>query len=97
MRRLQNEKINQEKELELLRRQVQILEDSVKDTEKTLEKNAQKMLEKENELHELINEKVVKTSQIESLKASLTAALRERDSALTGKRVFIDDLPVMSY
>ena len=97
VRRLQNEKINQEKELELLKRQVQILEDSVKDTEKTLEKNAQKMLEKENELHELINEKVVKTSQIESLKASLTAALRERDSVLTGKRVFIDDLPVMSY
>ena len=87
VQQLQNVKISQEKELELLRQQVQILENGVQDTENTLAKNAQKMLEKEKELRELVNEKVVKTSQIESLEASLSVALRDRDSTLAGKLI----------
>lgn len=84
---LRNVKISQEKELDLLRQQIQFLESSVSDTEKTLEKNAQQMVDKEKELRELVNEKVVKASQIESLETSLSTTLRERDSTLAGKLI----------
>ena len=80
-------KNSQEKELDLLRQQIQFLESSVQDTEKTLEKNAQQMVDKEKELRELVNEKVVKASQIESLETSLGTTLGERDSTLAGKLI----------
>lgn len=82
---LTNAKNNQEKELDLYRQQIQLLESSVLDTEKTLERNAQQMEEKEKELQQLVNEKVVKTTEIESLEASIRTALRERDFNLAGK------------
>ena len=85
VQQLRNVKSSQEKELELLRRQIQEVERGVQDTERTLEKNAERMAEKEKELRELVNEKVMKTSQIESLEANLSNALHERDSTLAGK------------
>ena len=85
VQQLRNVKISQENELELLRKQIQEVESGVQDTERTLEKNAEVMAEKEKELRELVNEKVMKTSQIESLEASLSDALQDRDSTLAGK------------
>lgn len=84
---LTNVKNSQDKELDLLRQQIQLLESSVQDTERSLETNVQQMVMKEKELRELVNEKVVKTSQIESLESSLSMALRDRDSTLAGKRI----------
>ena len=85
VQKLRNVNNSQEKELDLLRQQTRLLESSVHDTEKTLEKNAQQMQEKEKELRQLVNEKVVKSTEIESLETSLSTALRERDSSLAGK------------
>lgn len=85
VQQLRNVKISQENELELLRKQIQEVESGVQDTERTLEKNAEVMAEKEKELRELVNEKVMKTSQFESLEASLSNALQDRDSTLAGK------------
>ena len=84
---LKNIKNSQEKELGILRQQIQFLESSVQDTTKTLEKNAIQMGEREKELRELVNEKVVKASEIESLETSLSTTLRERDSTLAGKLI----------
>ena len=83
-------KNSQEKELGILRQQIQFLESSVQDTAKTVEENAIQMGEKEKELRELVNEKVEKTSQIESLETSLSTTLRERDSTLAGKLINSD-------
>jgi len=87
VRDLRNVEHSQEKELDLLRKQIQFLESSVQDTEKTLEKNMQQMEDKEKELRDLVNEKVVKASQIDSLETSLGTTLQERDSTLAGKLI----------
>ncbi|KAJ7373748.1 hypothetical protein OS493_011357 [Desmophyllum pertusum] len=89
---LTNVKNSQDKELDLLRQQIQLLESSVQDTERSLETNVQQMVMKEKELRELVNEKVVKTSQIESLESSLSMALRDRDSTLAAKDDSIERL-----
>ena len=85
VQQLRNVKISQENELELLRKQIQEVESGVQDTERTLEKNAELMAEKEKQLRELVNEKVIKTSQIEGLEASLGHELQDRDSTLAGE------------
>lgn len=87
LRRVKN---SQEKELALLRQQIQFLESSVQDTAKTVEENAIQMGEKEKKLRELVNEKVEKASQIESPETSLSTTLRERDSTLAGKLINSD-------
>lgn len=82
---LRNVKNSQDKELELLRLQLQEVESGMLYTERSLERNAELMAEKEKELRELVNEKVTKTSEIESLEASLSNTLQDRDTTLAGK------------
>lgn len=95
VRDLRNVKHSQEKELDLLRKQIQFLESSVQDTEKILEKSVHQMEDKEKELRDLVNEKVVKASQLESLETSLGTTLQERDSTLAGK--LINNILMDSY
>ena len=85
MQKLRNVRDSQEKELELLRQQNQVVESSIQDTERALRKDLEMMEEKEKELKELMNEESTKASDMESLEARLRNELQERESTLAGK------------
>ena len=85
VQKLRNVNDSQEKELELLRQQNQVVESSLQDTERALKKDLEMMKEKEKELKELMNEESTKASDMKSLEARLRNELQERESTLAGK------------
>ena len=85
VQKLRNVKDSQERELELLRQQNQVVESSIQDTERALKKDLEMMEEKEKELKKLMNEESRKASDMEGLEARLRNELQERESTLAGK------------